>query len=211
MLFCCLTGFGQIYRPHAEKWNSWDNKSDTSYRGEFLRVLKACRITYKIPKGYKPQYYRETLYQGRTMTLGTAGVDHQLISKKEDIAIAFDIFEIDTASEPAHFLKALGGGRSINTNYIKGVKYWAKRPNEPRRYDKSYTIKNFNADDAGTYEVEMLPGCEYKCIFKKCRIVFIHKESRGDITLFYFYNEKKSDDKIDAYIRKTRKMIKFDD
>jgi len=65
-------------------------------------------------------------------------------------------------------------------------------------------LKSWNADVAALYTMAM--ENKYQEKYAKCKILYLYKRNRGDIALYYFYNDGFP---VDSHINRTKSMFKF--
>lgn len=154
------------------------------------------------PKGY------ELLYDSHNARLGTiilTGSRHQLKAPKDSVFIYFANLDIDTSTARTEKLKKFGLYHDPNQNYLKVAS--RDTGNNPIAYDsRSSSLNKYGADRSGTYDMT-LPE-PYKDQYRLCKTLFIHKENRADVWLYFFYNPG-SAKKLHKHIAKMSKRIKF--
>jgi len=167
----------------------------------FTRILQRSKIQYDPPKEY------EQLYIGQNaqieMILLTASW-HQLKASKDSLFVYFTALEIDTTKASAEKLKKFGLYSDPNKNYLKTN---SDTLSYPVKYDpRDFTLKKYSADRSGTFDLS-LPK-RYKNEYTFCKVLFIHKDDRADIKLFFFYNSI-DPDKLEKHIKRIADHIKF--
>ncbi|WP_285056632.1 hypothetical protein [Pedobacter ginsengisoli] len=169
---------------------------------KFLAQLDRIKVAYMPPKGY------ELIYDSHNARLGSiilTGSRHQLKALKDSVLIYFALFQIDTTKALSERLKKFGMFNDLNQNYLKVA--GRDTVNNPIVYDSRDVSRNkYGADRSGTYDLT-LPG-PYKDQYWLCKTLFIHKESRADIWLYFFYNPG-SARKLNKHIVRISKTIKF--
>lgn len=157
-------------------------------------------IQYSMPKGYLESDSSRIIYNKSEHRIGNS--IYRLISKRDSIVIFF-IFNgpIDTSKRLTGFIGVDGKPFDPNKNY---------RPfkTEYTTFSDSYTTKIYNADVSGTYDLQVSEKNHILNSGEKCKVIFIHKDNKVDIELFYFYN-KSSEPQLNKHLKRTRKMLRF--
>ncbi len=170
-------------------------------RVAFHKELDDLKIIYDIPNGY------EQLYQPSNAIIGSillSGTRHQLRALKDSVFIYFTTLAIDTSIAYFNKMKKFGFIHNTNENYLKTMSDTIKYP--ITRNSSIVSRKKYNADVSGYYELP-LKG-RYNNQYEKCRVAFIHKENRADITLYFFYTPA-SAASVEKHMKKVLKRIKF--
>ncbi|MGY4383469.1 hypothetical protein ACVWYN_000488 [Pedobacter sp. UYP24] len=167
----------------------------------FRKQLDQQKITYNVPDGY------EQLYRPHNAMIGPillSGSRHQLRALKDSIFIYFSIDVVDTTMAYFNIMKKFGFIHNTNENYLKTRSDTLKYP--ITRNSLMVTRKKYNADVSGYYDLP-LEG-RYINQYGKCRVAFIHKENRADITLYFFYTPA-SAASVEKHMKKVLKKIEF--
>ena len=167
----------------------------------FKADLSRLKIQYLPPRGYKSLYKS---YSASTGTFLLSASRHQLQAQKDSVFIYFAIIDIDTSQALSNRLKKFGFNVDVNRNYIQGVADTLMYPifQDPMQL----SISKYNADRSGTYDVQLkLP---YKRQYSNCKVMYIHKENRADILIYYFFNSE-SASKLSKHIKRISQRIRF--
>lgn len=167
----------------------------------FYSLLKGGKVDYKVPKGYKKIFIAQNAHIG---TILLSGSRHQLDNQKDSIFMYFSFDRIDTAEAYISKMKRFGFGWDMNKNYLQTQSDTVKFP--IKRNSTSFTKNKYNADVSGFYELPLKKL--YKERYSKCKVAFIHKENRADITLYFFYNPNKAAT-VSKHMAKVLRNIKF--
>lgn len=174
------------------------------YQGRDLlqHELNGKCMEYQCPKGWIETF----VYDGKLVD----GSSHYRIeSPDHNVMILFQFppfFTKEDSAKVSWIFKKLGHTR--NDQYWVHAKASADTTNGRRiiYYDKKYTKKVFNADNAGVYIRKERDIYATPNNLRGCKVVFIFKRNIGQVELTYFYRE---DIDIDKYIKKTAGMIRF--
>ena len=170
-------------------------------RVAFRERLDEQKLNYEVPKGYE-QLYRS--YNAMMGTILLSGTRHQLRALKDSVFIYFAIFPIDTTTAYINKMKKFGFRPKINVNYLQTGSDTLKYP--ITRNAPGVTRKKYNADVSGYYELPL--KVSYNNQYERCRVAFIHKQNRADVTLYFFYT-RASAASVEKHMKKVLKKIKF--
>ncbi|MES2827082.1 MAG: hypothetical protein V4687_02965 [Bacteroidota bacterium] len=167
---------------------------------ELKRNLDRFHVSYVKPKGYKEI---DSIFKITSFETGhLVGVSrYNLLSEdgKMMICVYFS-GPIDTVG--FRTLKLLSGKiYDVNKNYIPhNLSY--------ELHSSSYSKKVYNADVSGFYDFP--PGRLVHILgpSEKCVTVFMHKENRLDIEVYYYYMNL-SDTEVKKHLKRTEAMFKF--
>ncbi|WP_449435666.1 hypothetical protein [Pedobacter steynii] len=182
---CILLGFNTLFGQKNEKLNKY---------------LEMFNIQYSMPNGYLESDSSLVIYNKSGYRVGRSV--YKLIAQKDSIVILFRFNgPIDTSKNLTGFIGVDGKQFDPNKNY---------RPSktEYTTFSNSYTTKIYNADVSGTYDLQVSEKNHILNSGEKCKVIFIHKDNKVDIELFYFYN-KSSEPQLNKHLKRTRKMLRF--
>jgi hypothetical protein len=168
---------------------------------KFNARLATFDISYNKPEGYIESDSILELINGAIPNRFGSSY-YSLTSKKDSIVICFQFNgPIDTSSILSGFPGNDGRPFDPNKNYI---------PYKTRYeiFPAVYTTRVYNADVSGMYD--FVPFKNESAIggYNKCKVIFIHKNNRVDLHLFYYYN-KGSEEKVKRHIKETKGMLRF--
>lgn len=171
----------------------------------FNAESKRSGFEYNLPEGFKELDLIELQLPGNRILLNT--FDREIENKEKNIVVCFTVTNFSSINDSIV--------REISPSYVKNDQYKSEvkskidsTHNKLTYFNKDYTQKTFNADVAGIYD--FIPIYPYHNKYTLCKIVFIHKQDRADLEMFYFYN-KESEAKINKFITDNKVMIKFKD
>jgi hypothetical protein len=167
---------------------------------QFKEILEVMGGDFNMPQRYTQYGSQETFDPGiKNVLLGTFW--YLIQSKRDDVIIGMTLLELNFSESR---ISDLFPNYKKNKTYLSGVKSQADTLKEkPLHFSKAYIAKTSNADDAGIFTMSPTNSFHDK---KKCKVVFLHKDDRGDIMLYYFYENEK---KLKRSLKKTEKMIRF--
>lgn len=174
---------------------------DEIERDKFYETLEQQKIAYIVPNGYEQLYRPHNAIIGPILLSGTR---YQLRALKDSVFIYFAIFPIDTTGAYLNKMKKFGFNPNTNVEYLKTRSDTLKYP--IIRNSSIVTRKKYNADVSGSYDLP-LDGL-YNNQYGKCRVAFIHKKNRADITLYFFYTPS-SAASVEKHMKNVLKKIKF--
>lgn len=130
-----------------------------------------------------------------------------LVNKSNDIVILMIFMDRNGVTpEKTAMLRRVGPDYDPERNYLVWIRLQSDTSYRIIHYPPSYIRKTSRADDAGEYVL----NCRgvYKKIYTHCKVVFMHKEKRGDVSLYYFYTDA-AKKKINRCIKKTAPMLRY--
>jgi hypothetical protein len=177
-------------------------EADTNSFSSFKNEIRSYGIVYSPPEGYKQFYKNETAIIGKLILTSSK---HQLESKSDSLILYFTFGEIDTTRAFAQRLKFLGLTLDVNKNYLKTSSDTLKHP--INHFPTAYARKTFNADAAGTYNLPL--RSKYRGKYRNCDVLFIHKENRVDVRVYFFHNLEVSAKSLTKRIGEISRRIRF--
>lgn len=173
----------------------------------FLNKSKAGGLNYKKPEGYTEIFnWYQSAALGKSLL---SSPDLQLIDVDSTTLIYVAILTLDTNNATIKNARKWGLLQNLNTSYLSRVGNSSDTVQTPvRHFTKEDARKKFNADAAGISDVTIWKRNEYKGRYDKCKALFLHKENKCDVFIYYFYMNKRQEP-IEREIRKTSQFIIF--
>jgi len=168
---------------------------------KFNARLTAFDISYTKPEGYVESDSILELINGAIPNRFGSSY-YNLTSKKDSIVICFQFNgPIDTSNILSGFPGNDGGSFDPNKNYI---------PYKTRYeiFPAVYSARIYNADVSGMYDFVPFKNESAIGRYDKCKVIFIHKNNKVDVHLFYYYN-KGNEKKVKRHIKATKGMLRF--
>jgi|GEM_PF-5455109 len=169
----------------------------------FHKALKEEGIEYRLPNGYNETFKDINARMGGIFLSASMC---QLQTHEDSILLYIAIQHIDTTKATYNKLKSWGLERDVNKNYLNLNTDTVKHP--IIHFSARYSRRKFNADDSGMFELEYPLKYAYRGIYTKCKGIFIHKNDRCDIKLYYFYTDKSAVN-LKKNIRRSYNVLRF--
>ncbi len=136
-----------------------------------------------------------------------SSISYALINKSNDIIILMIFMDRSAITpEKTAMLRRINPDYDPEKNYLVWIRVQSDTSYKAIHYPRAYIRKTSRADDAGEYVLNC-PN-PYKKVYNHCKVVFMHKEKRGDVLLYYFYTDA-AKKKIDRCIKKTARMMRY--
>jgi hypothetical protein len=168
--------------------------------------IKEMNISFKMPEGYS------ALDSAVHFSCGDGNISNMMIysivNKDSSVLISFAFLQYPNA-KAFSIIKQFSPDYDNDTNYLRTAQSMADTIHHKIIfYDKEYSRKAFNADDAGEY----IRNCyiPYLNKYMNNRVVFFASKGRGHVEITYFYTDKEKD-RIEKDIKKTEGMLKYND
>ncbi len=203
--------------PDEDKGNfSGTCSAITRYREYFYGQLKQTGLDYKLPPGFTevcPDTIFHTTRKGTSIYWVMWNFNYDLASLKNEIQVSvklnnmigsFERFKGPTPDKEAFSI--------VNSNYLKDIDGFTDTLlYKPFRYPEKMVSGTWNATAAVLCETGM--GQFYKeplyaGKYSHCKMLVLHKDNRGDVFIYYWYNERCAD-VVDKVVEETKRMITF--
>lgn len=188
----------------------------TRYGEYFYPQLKRIGINYILPAGFtevRPDTAFHTTRKGTAMYWVMWHFNYDLASLKNEIQISVRLNNMIGSFE--HYKGSLPDKEEfsiVNSSFLKDMYGFTDTIlYKPCWYPEMIVLKIWNATAAALCETDMEQFYNeplYAGKFSRCKMLVIHKDNRGDVFIYYWYNEK-SADVIDKVIEQTKGMIAF--
>jgi hypothetical protein len=179
-----------------------DDLSEALTEKKFYAELHRLNLNYNPPPGYRLSYVPHNAQMGRILLTESR---HQLASLKDNVFVYFTEFPITPRKKIDKGHEKFGlHDNDENRNYLA---IYSDTLVHPIMYhSRKFSRRKFGAERSGTYDLP-LPR-PYRGGYWFCKTLFIHKQDRADIVLYFFYNPG-SANKVDKHITTLSKRIRF--
>lgn len=171
----------------------------------FGSELTKMRCTFKKSNGFVSSGYAPAFSPRPKLLVG--GFQQELTTESGDVRISITVYYNDSTRKSVRgeetYKKMFRPDFDRNKVYLSMIRAQID-PQQKIIFFDTTQLKLWNADVGALYSMVMQNRYQEK--YSKCKVLYLFKKNRGDVVMYYFYNDGIV---IDDYINATKQMFEF--